>query len=95
MELRDWLRQEIASRHIAQKDVGIAVGLDQDRFSKIMRGIRGLSGDELAAALRYFGYPAPWDRPPDEVTHIAQLARRLDRRKRRALAKFLREIAQP
>ena len=104
MELRDWLREEIASRHLEQKDVAGAVGLDQDRFSKVMRGIRGLSGDELAAALRYFGYPVPWDRSPPplrepelpaEVAKIARLASLLDMPRRRALGKFLRVLVQP
>ncbi|MFG6081570.1 helix-turn-helix domain-containing protein [Paracoccus litorisediminis] len=54
-----WLKEEMESRGLTQRDVGAAAGLSEVQMSKVMSGNRKLSADEASAIWRYLGYTLP------------------------------------
>ncbi|MFU0504161.1 LexA family transcriptional regulator [Pseudaminobacter sp. NGMCC 1.201702] len=54
-----WLQTHMARKEVTQADLGDAIGLSQDKISKIIRGKRDLSAGEAAEIAKYLGVPMP------------------------------------
>lgn len=94
MDLVDWLRSETTSRGLLQKTVGEMLGLSEQLISKVFRGDRRLTGDELIILMRNFGYQTPLDEDTP-ATRIIRAAASLGEDQRNALAALLESMAPP
>lgn len=90
----NWLRSELATKGISQRELAQRVGLTESQVSKVMSGDRTLKADEADAIRRALGYTLPEDLKPGSVERkIIDLVAELDARERSALILYLEALA--
>ncbi len=55
----DWIRSRLSGRRGEQAELAIAMGIDNDKMSKILAGKRNVKASEIPAILAFFGEAAP------------------------------------
>lgn len=59
----DWLRYQMASRNMTQRDVAAIAGMTEQMFTNVVKGRRQFSLVEADSIRRAFGYQLPEDAP--------------------------------
>ena len=89
--IAEWIAREMADRGMIQRDLEEPMGWTQSATSKVLKGRRRVTAEELVRLMTLFGYGNPLIKTPEDC-RIVTMVGRLDARHRAALAVYLEAL---